>query len=90
MIKFTPLSEWTAPSMRLEEFVLGATRQALPFDIRVGVAHIWLREQNLDQVAARLLCTTTKVAEAAGQPSGQPSVGASLQPPLAANVIPSD
>ena len=64
MIKFTPLSEWTAPPMRLEEFVLGATWQALPFDIQVAMAHIWLREQNLDQVAARLLYTTTNVTQA--------------------------
>jgi hypothetical protein len=28
------------------------------------MAHIWLREQNLDQVAARLLYTTTNVTQA--------------------------
>ena len=31
--------------MKLENFVLGPAWQALPFDIQVGLAHIWLAEQ---------------------------------------------
>jgi hypothetical protein len=44
--------------MRLEEFVLGARWQELPFDIKVALAHIWLREQEADKLSARLLWTT--------------------------------
>ena len=54
MQQFTPLSEWDAPSVRLEDFVLSAEWQALSFDIQVGLAHIWLREQGARQTVERL------------------------------------
>ena len=62
MQQFTPLSEWHAPLVRLEDFVLGAAWRALFFDIQVGLAHIWLSEQEAG-CPARLLWTTATVAE---------------------------
>lgn len=37
--------------MRLEDFVLGPAWHALPFDIQVGLAHIWLAEQPLTELS---------------------------------------
>jgi hypothetical protein len=52
--------------MRLEDFVLTAAWEALPYSIQVAISHIWLSEQQSDGISgARLLWTTTKVAEAA-------------------------
>ena len=70
MIKFTPVSEWSAPPVRLEDFVLGATWQQLPFDIKVALAHIWLREQETDKLSARLLWTTEDVSRAGASANG--------------------
>ena len=77
MQQFTPLSEWHAPPVRLEDFVLGAAWQALPFEIQVGVAHIWLSEQEAAQ-SARLLWTTATVAE---RTRGERAVGPSVLAP---------
>ena len=63
MRQFEPLSEWHAPPVRLEDFVLGAAWQALPYEIQVGVARIWLSEQKAGQVSNRLLWTTATVAK---------------------------
>ena len=45
-----PQSELSSPPIRLEEFVLGPVWQELPFDIKVGVAHIWVGEQPSETV----------------------------------------
>ena len=63
MEQFTPLSEWSAPPVRLEDFVRSAAWQVLPFDIRVALARIWLREQAAHLVSARMLWTTATIAE---------------------------
>jgi hypothetical protein len=51
MQQFTPSSEWSAPSVKLEDFVLGDAWQNLPFEIQVALAHIWLGEQEPKQRA---------------------------------------
>jgi hypothetical protein len=45
-----PMSELSSPPIRLEDFVLGPVWQELPFDIKVGVAHIWVGEQQASQL----------------------------------------
>ena len=72
MQQFTPLSEWSAPPTKLEDFVLGAAWQALPFDIQVALAHIWLAEQEASQVSERLLWTTASVGKCSGTFGGDP------------------
>ena len=72
MTKFTPVSEWSAPPQRLEEFVLSERWQELPFDIKVALAHIWLREQEADKLSARLLWTTENVAGLLGASTARP------------------
>jgi hypothetical protein len=65
MKHFSPLSEWSAPPVRLEDFVVGDAWQALPFDIQVAVARLWCVEQVPGQVSGRLYWTTQMVAEGA-------------------------
>ena len=59
--------------MRLEDFVLGAKWQELPFDIKVALAHIWLGEQEADKSSARLLWTTENVSRAAANGGAPPA-----------------
>ena len=63
MEQFRPVSEWCAHPVRLEDFVRSNAWQTLPFDIQVGLAHIWLAEQEASKVSERLLWTTAMVAE---------------------------
>lgn len=64
MKHFTPLSEWSAPSVRLEDY-LGDAWRGLPFDIQVAVARLWLLEQEPSPASGRLSWTTAMIAEGA-------------------------
>jgi hypothetical protein len=55
MKDFAPLSEWSAPPIRLEDFVLTSNWQALPFSIQSAVAHIWRGEQDTSAQAQNRL-----------------------------------
>jgi hypothetical protein len=62
MKDFAPLSEWSAPPMRLEDFVLTSAWQALPFSIQSAVAHIWRGEQDTVAIPADKATTSAQAA----------------------------
>jgi hypothetical protein len=41
------ITEWTAPRIKFEDFVKRAEWHELPLAIRLGVVHIWQREQEM-------------------------------------------
>ena len=65
MKQLTPLSEWSAPSVRLEDYVLGDAWRGLPVDIQVAVARLWILEQELSPASGRLSWMTAMIAEGA-------------------------
>ena len=45
MKDFVPMSEWSAPAIRLEAFVLTPAWRALPLPIKAALARVWRAEQ---------------------------------------------
>jgi hypothetical protein len=60
---FAPRSEWSAPPIRLEDFLMSPAWQSLPFDIKVAFAHLWMAERRSPEAStSQSLWTTAKVA----------------------------